>query len=123
MSKIYCTICGSEMIPLDPKKPIGMTCPNCGWGWATQYISPIHTDQTDYKIILLAGNPVSLQVLRVLQKMTGLNFLQLKEIIETAPSFITSENAYQIRPFMKMLDDAGVLYRVEPEFPYTDDDE
>ena len=42
--KIICEKCGAEMLPIDQNKPVGMTCPNCGWGWATTYIEPIIED-------------------------------------------------------------------------------
>ena len=39
--KCICEKCGAEMKPLSDFSPVGMTCPNCGWGWATTYIDPI----------------------------------------------------------------------------------
>lgn len=45
MNKEYiCEKCGTEMVPIDKKIPVGLTCPNCGWGWATTYIDPIIED-------------------------------------------------------------------------------
>lgn len=54
--KIICEKCGAVMTPLDPERPIGMECPECGWGWVTSYIEPKAEDATIYSIILEQGN-------------------------------------------------------------------
>jgi hypothetical protein len=52
---VICEKCGAEMKPLSDIYPVGMTCPNCGWGWATTYIDPINLDESDYHIILVSS--------------------------------------------------------------------
>ena len=51
---IICEKCGNEMKPLSEIYPIGMTCPNCGWGWATTYIEPIRAQIGETKYATLA---------------------------------------------------------------------
>ena len=55
MNKEYiCEKCGTEMVPIDKKIPVGLTCPNCGWGWATTYIDPIIEDDRMIPCIVLS---------------------------------------------------------------------
>ena len=77
---IKCEKCGAVMCPIDPSKPVGMTCPNCGWGWATTYVDPMLDDNTIYKVSLSNGNKASKSAIKAVAKVSGKNFIQAKRI-------------------------------------------
>lgn len=58
-STAICEKCGTVMVRDLPEGYIGgmsITCPECGWGAASSYYSPIVVDKTDYRIVLLKDN-------------------------------------------------------------------
>ena len=116
--KIICEKCGSEMIPIDPNKPVGMTCPNCGWGWATTYSDPIFDDSTVYEIILLDDNQESADNLKAIAKITNTNVINAKKLLYNLPSCIFSGKAVEISALVRLLDEKSLKYKIEPEFPY-----
>ena len=117
--KIICEQCGAEMIPIDPNKPVGMTCPNCGWGWATTYIDPIQEDDVIYIISLCEGNIANREAIKAVAKISNKNFVQAKRMIEIAPVDIFSGKAFQVKEILGLLDSLSLAYHVNPEFPYS----
>ena len=115
---IICEKCGAEMVPIDPDKPIGMKCPECGWGWVTSYIEPKLEDETVYSIILDLGNEATTEALRAVAKVVGCNFIQAKEIIARSPQKLSDGLAVDTDNFIDLLNDASVKYHIEPEWPY-----
>lgn len=116
--KIFCEKCGSEMIPVDENKPIGMVCPNCGFGFVTSYIDPIFEDENVYAITLEAGNTCNNSNLKIISKITGENYIHAKKLITSAPVVITKGDALDILSVRKKLDENGIKYSVSPKFPY-----
>ncbi len=117
--KIVCEKCGTEMIPIDESKPIGMTCPNCGWGWATTYISDLQEDSTIYNVSLIEGNSTSIEVIKAIAKISNKNSVEAKKMIETPPAVIFSGKAVQVKAVLALLDSLLIAYTVTPEFPYS----
>ena len=118
MNKIICEKCGAEMQPIDPKFHCGMMCPQCGWGWATTSYDPMLEDNTEYCIILQAGNSKSEDVIKVLSHITGQNYLNTRKMITDAPIKIYSGRANLVNTVIQELDIAGIQYETDPEFPY-----
>ena len=114
---IICEKCGNEMKPLSEIYPIGMTCPNCGWGWATTYIEPIRADSMNYHIVLLSAN-TALPNIKLISKIAGCNYLDAKKLIETTPREIFCGNAVEVKAFKEMLETANIEISIDPEFPY-----
>lgn len=117
--KIICEKCGAEMVPIDPNKPVGMTCPNCGWGWATTYIDPVFEDPSIYEITIDAGNFASTTNIKAVSKIAGVNYIEAKRMIENAPSIILSGMAIKIKDAIKILSCASMDFTITPDFPYT----
>ena len=94
-----------------------MTCPNCGWGWATTYIEPILTDNVDYHIFLEAGDS-SLSIIKMVSKIANCNYIEAKKMIEKAPVEIICSKAVDVKAIQEKLEAANIEIRIEPEFPY-----
>ena len=118
MKKVICEKCGAEMQPIDPNLHCGMTCPQCGWGWATSPYDPMLEDDTEYSIMLLAGNDRSEDVVKAISQLTVQNYLNSRKMIIDAPLVIYSGRAEQVKDLIEKLDLAAILYEINPEFPY-----
>lgn len=116
---IFCEKCGTAMIPIDSNRPVGMTCPNCGWGWATSYIDPIFEDTTKYSVSLIDGNEGTKEAIRTIAEIAGMNYLQAKRALQDGTGEIISGSAVQIRDIIKDLIKVGIRHQVEPTFPYS----
>lgn len=115
---ILCEKCGHEMLPLSEARPVGMTCPNCGWGWATTYTEPIYEDMTEYSVIVKENNPVSKEYLRTISDFLGCNFIEAKKLLEKAPTEIFSGKAYEVKKKIAPLVKIGINLSIVPDYPY-----
>ena len=122
IDKVLCDKCGAEMIPVDPERPVGMKCPNCGWGWVTSYIDPIKEDETIYEISLEEGNQVTKDNIRLVSEISDVNFLEAKRLLENAPKSFISGKAVDINDAVIRLKVTGINFTVTPEYPYLKND-
>ena len=118
INKTICEKCGSEMLPIDPDRPAGMKCPECGWGWVTSYIEPKLEDVTVYSIIVEEGNNLGVEAVKAVSKVANCNCIKAKEMMIGAPQCIAESRAVDIERSMKLLEEASVKYTIEPEWPY-----
>ena len=116
--KIICEKCGTEMVPIDPDKPVGMKCPECGYGWVTSHIEPKLEDVTVYSIILEQGNEPSVEAIKAVSNVANCNFIRAKAMIVGAPQKMIEGRAVDIERYAKLLDEASVKYYIEPEWIY-----
>lgn len=100
------------------KRWMSITCPNCGWGWATTYVDPICRDQTQYSIILLEGNEPSVEIIRAVNQVSHRNLLKSRDLILNAPQVIFEGDALEVHDMIEILDAGFVDYRIEPDYPY-----
>ena len=122
IDKVLCDKCGTEMIPVDSERSVGMKCPNCGWGWVTSYIDPIKEDETIYEISLEEGNQVTKDNIRFVSEISDVNFLEAKRLLENAPKSFISGNAVDINDAVIRLKVTGINFTVTPEYPYLKND-
>lgn len=115
--KCICEKCGAEMKPLSEIYPIGMTCPNCGWGWATTYIDPINLDENDYHMILVSSEN-SFSNIKIISEIANCNFIDAKKKIENAPTVIFIGKAVDVKNIIERLDNTKISIKIEPDFPY-----
>lgn len=116
---ILCEKCGHEMVSIDKKFPIGKTCPNCGWGWATSYIEPIYNDMQIYNVKLNGVASVTKDTIKIIAEITGQNFLQTKKILENLPQIVFTGKAPEVAKICGIMkSNQGVEFEVSPEFPY-----
>lgn len=114
---VLCEKCGHEMDYHHEGSGCGMTCPNCGWGWATTYIDPIKLDESDYHVILVS-NDNSLSIIKMVSETSNCNYVEAKKLIENAPVEIFSGKAVEVKTIKEKLETANIKFRIEPEFPY-----
>lgn len=114
---VICEKCGAEIKPLSELYPIGMTCPNCGWGWATTYIDPINLDENDYRMILVSSEN-SLSNIKLVSETVNCNYVEAKKLIEKALVEIFCGKAVEVKTIKEKLEAANIEIRIEPEFPY-----
>ena len=107
------------MRPLDPDKPVGMTCPKCGWGWATTYLDPLNDDDTIYDVSLTEGNIASKEIIKAVAKIANKSFVQAKKMIENSPADVFSGKAAEVKDVLILLESLSLAYYVTPEFPYS----
>ena len=115
--KIICEKCGAEMHIVRDSYQMGMECPNCGWGWVTTYNEPIEVDYSVYHVVLDSKDS-SLANVKLVASIVNCNYLRAKRIIENAPSEIFSGKAVDVREIRDRLVQAGMAFRIEPDFPY-----
>lgn len=113
-----CEKCGSEMTRRISGRNSIIECPECGWNCVTTYTEPIYEDRTVYVISILPGNQANKRVLRAVGKVTGVNLLQAKLIAEQGHEDVFTALAPELRDKKMLLDEVGVAYSVEPDFPY-----
>ena len=116
---ILCEKCGHEMISIDKIIPIGKTCPNCGWGWATSFIEPIYNDMQIYTVSLSSVASVTKETIKTIAEITGQNFLQTKNTLENLPQVVFSGKAPEVLKICHSLKSKAFFdFKISPDFPY-----
>ena len=78
--KVYCEKCGAEMInPYDEDDMcIGMTCPNCGWGWVTTNQNHILFDDQEYTLSMPSFEKPTVDIIRQVSQSLECNFFEAR---------------------------------------------
>lgn len=118
MEKIECNNCGAEMQPIDHNYASAMKCPKCGYSWVTTNYDPKKDDKTIYSIIVQPGNSHSIDTIRAISSITGLNSVAIKSALTHAPSSLLSDNAERINIIAKELESLSIAFVIDPVFPY-----
>lgn len=95
-----------------------ITCDHCGYSIARTKMNPIYEDRTAYSLYLAKGNTTSKDSLRAVSRVAGCNYLAAKKLFATDNPLIFAGKAPEVLEKIRLLHDAGVRTRVEPEFPY-----
>jgi len=114
--KTICLECGAEMLYFREGHCCGLKCTKCENGIATT--APIVTDPTAYAVALKPSNRSAVGNVRLIANIAGVNWLQAKKLIESAPSEIFRGQALKVQGIKNQLEAAGIKYKIEPEFPY-----
>lgn len=117
----YCPDCGTVLEDFIEGSSMGQRCPSCGWSLVTTYTPPILEDYGEYTITLLAGNDASPATLKAVSRLMGCNYITARKLVLDAPKTLFVGCAYDILERKTMLENAGVLIAISPEFPYGDD--
>ena len=68
--------------------------------------------------VVLDSKDSSLANVKLVASIVNCNYLRAKRIIENAPSEIFSGKAVDVREIRDRLVQAGMAFRIEPDFPY-----
>lgn len=115
---VLCEKCQSEMIDFENEDSCGMTCPNCGWGWATTRADPIKLDASLYEITVKGLSNPSIDSIKVVSKIRGCNFIEAKTFILQG-GVLQKSNASIIKETAKLLEQGKFVYRITPDFPHS----
>lgn len=116
-NKQICPKCGTEMIAVYEKPALNLTCPKCGCKIATTRWEEIDLDDTNYQIILKPFKTPSMEIIKLVSKKTGLNFIDSKKLLENGGLFM-EDKAIAIKKQCNMLDNYNIEYTITPDFPY-----
>lgn len=117
--KVKCSECGTEMINQSRGPYIHFVCPKCGNALATYDYSkedPIKLDEQVYTVNS-ADNIVSGNVLKVVSKITALNYFECRKIIENN-GVICSGKAKDIIDILRELKSNRIFFTIQPNFKY-----
>ncbi len=117
--KNICPECGAEMLDKTNGPYIHIVCPKCGYGLATYDYTlddPIKFDEKIYTVKSV-GNKTSIKALKVISKISNLNYVQCKALVET-DGIICSGKAKEIIESIKELKQNNVGFEISPEFKY-----
>lgn len=111
-----CPKCNSNInVTIDGRNNI-VKCEKCDYEVVTTYTSPIELDETLYKLTVLVNDGTINQV-KALSKSLGFNFVESKKILIEG-NYTYEALASDIIDKKELLDEANVLYKIEPEFKY-----
>ncbi len=116
--EILCEKCGTMMQPFLEESTQGMHCPKCGWSVVTTYISEIELDTTEYEVHIDRGDQYNKNQIKVISKITGLNFLGSKKLLQDTKPLIFKGTAVDVIKVRKLLISAGLICLISPVFPW-----
>lgn len=116
-----CEKCGHELEPVKGVylACIGMTCPNCGWGFIRSEGDPMLEDVNDYTITIKSYD-TNQQTLRSISKCMNINYIEAKKQLDNAPFVAFKGKAYEVIKKLQILNRGDVNYSVSPNFPWFD---
>ena len=81
-NKYICPKCGNEMIAVYEKPALNLTCPKCGCKIATTKWEDIDLDGTDYEVVLKPSINHSMEQIKFISNLTGLNLSLRKNFLK-----------------------------------------
>ena len=117
--KYKCDKCGAEMLNQSKGPYIHFVCPKCGNAIATYDYTkddPIKFDEEIY-IVKSNGNKGSSETLKVVSKISGLNYIECKKLIDN-DGVICSGRAKDIIESLKELKQNCIQFKITPDFNY-----
>lgn len=116
-NKYICPQCGTEMIETYEKPALNLICPKCGCKIATTRWEAIDLDDTYYELVLDKIESPTLDVIKIISKMTGDNYLTTKSNLMIG-NITFKCLALEIKDKKMILDDNNIKYNISPDYPY-----
>lgn len=91
-------------------------CENCDYEVVTTHIPLIKFDETTYRLTIL-NNEGTISQIKAVSKSLGYNFVDSQKLLIQG-NYTYEALASDILDKKKLLDEANVLYKIEPEFKY-----
>ena len=117
--KYKCEKCGAEMLNQSKGPYIHYVCPKCGNAFATYDYTKDDTILFDECVYYIRskGNKASSDVLKIVSKISGNNYLKCKEIIENNDVIISGKASTLIES-LKELQSNSIQFEISPKFNY-----
>lgn len=112
-----CEKCNTEIIYKQKGHSLSWLCPNCNWGIATTYNSPLELDTTNYTLHIISQSNLSTDKIKCISKTFSINFIESKQASQNGTISIT-DTASNIIITKNKLDQLEIKYQILPEFPY-----
>ena len=116
-NKYICPRCGAIMTATYEKPALNLSCPKCDCKIATTKWEEIDLDDTNYEIVLKATKNPDIDVIRVISKITGLNYIKAK-LLATNGGTLLKAKAIDIKTYQEALEEADIQFEINPSFPY-----
>lgn len=114
-----CQKCGQKAVRRIAGSCQGYFCESCNeWLFVTTYIEPIKADIKDYKIILQKGDFSNKEQIKLISTVSGINFLQARELLKNEGVKIFEGQAVEVREFSQQLKRLKIEHEIVPDFPY-----
>jgi hypothetical protein len=114
----HCEKCGGEIEVRTEGSTQGIYCTRCDWAVVTTNILEIVKDRTAYEVSLLSGNFQDKDQVRVIAEVSGVNFLEAREILKSENVVIFSGRATEVLNMRSRLAAVGISFAIRPEFHY-----
>lgn len=115
----HCLKCGGEVTITREAIFFTATCDDCGEIAMATYTDPFDEDSTKYTLVAQGASKASPEALKMLSKIAGLNYLQLKAQLESGSMTVCEGLAREIAEKAEMLQGTGIHYTILPDFPYS----
>ncbi len=117
--KYICEKCGAEMLNQSKGPYIHYECPKCGNAFVTYDYTkdnPIKFDEDIY-VVKSIDNKATMNVLKIVSKISGLNYVKCKQLIEN-DDIICSGKARDIIDSLRELKANNIQFEIDPTFNY-----
>lgn len=116
-NEYICPNCGTTMNGVYEKPALNLICPKCGAKIATTVWDEIDLDDKEYTLTISPCNNPSIEQIKSISKITGLNYIEGKE--KLANGKITFKgSATKILKIQNQLNENSIRYKIEPKFNY-----
>ncbi|MBR2801315.1 MAG: hypothetical protein IKE21_01820 [Erysipelotrichaceae bacterium] len=113
-----CPICNQDLIPFTEGSSTGVRCSHCDYSIVTTYIEPMYEDENIYTVTIEAGNRADKRTLKTVSRITGKNYVQVIQCLNSSPTVIAEGRAADIAEIKSEFDSCGIKYSISPDFPY-----
>ena len=116
-----CMYCKGNLYGKKEKKSYGLYCKTCGkWIYKNEELlkeEEMEVDKEEYKIILIGeGNEKQMEQIA---QMAGINIYMAGEYLRTEKEVVLYKgNAKETYENARNITEKGLLYKIEPEYPY-----
>jgi len=120
-----CPTCGHDVLNEIEGSCLTCRCPSCGWEVATTsptLFPPILQDETSYEVLVLKNLSPSRAHYKLLSRLSGKNYLELKELLAGGELSLFKGRAPKVLLLKTELERGKVAFRINPEFNYSDSD-
>lgn len=115
---MLCEKCKTDMLHVCENSVQGWSCPTCGWGILTTHIDKIYQDITEYSIHIKKTTDIDKNKIKLISKITGVNYREAKEILDEGDICILKSKAPKVKEVRDKLIEADILFEIEPAFNY-----